>query len=64
MSEVTDGASEIYRDMWRAALDAHQASIVDFTDQIRCLRRDKADVERQLAAFVAEMKRYTAAKVV
>lgn len=63
MIEVADEAGKIYRDMLRASLDAHHAMLLDMTEQIRKLQRDKADIEQQNAALVEEIRRYTRGKI-
>lgn len=61
--ERVDEVGNIYRAMLQASLDAHHAMLSDMTEQIRKLQRDKADVERQNAALVEELRRYTRAKI-
>lgn len=64
VSRVSDDAVDVYRVMLQASLDAHQATIVDLSAQVRLLQRDKASREDEIAALVEEIRRYTASKVV
>lgn len=60
---MADDVAELYRAMYQSSLDGHQATIAAFTKQVKDLRRDLMSREQEIAALVAELRRYTAMKV-